>query len=350
MDNQRCQEFLGWIQHFLPSGFYCSDQLALTALTGDAGFRSYYRINTKPSLIAVDAPPQQVDNPSYVLVDTAFRQQGIHTPEIHAVDFSRGFLLIEDLGDNLFQFALDQQATDPLYGEAESVLLKLQSLAQDKEVFPLYNRQRLIDEMALFPHWFVGELLGVDVDVALQQILEELFDLLVSNALEQPQVVVHRDYHARNLMVLEDSTLGVIDFQDAVLGAITYDLVSLLRDCYVRHPESWVHSHALAYKNQAVASGLLTGVDDKTFLRWFDLMGLQRHIKVLGIFARLWLRDGKSGYLGDLPLVIRYTLEVARQYPETKALYHWFIANIEPRLTVQDWYRPWRTAGEDDSL
>jgi aminoglycoside/choline kinase family phosphotransferase len=196
--------------------------------------------------------------------------------------------------------------------------------------------------MALFSQWFVGELMGIELDQGEKNLLNSLFDELTRSALAQPQVVVHRDYHSRNLMLLEDKTLGVIDFQDAVYGPITYDLVSLLRDCYVRWPADSMRSRALAYK-------VLTcnHISDQQFLTWFDLMGLQRHIKVMGIFSRLALRDGKQGYLHDLPLVIRYSLEVAKDYPQSRAFYDWFLQRVEPQLSNQPWYRDWHTAGDN---
>ena len=175
--------------------------------------------------------------------------------------------------------------------------------------------------------------------------LSRLFSRLIEAALEQPQVVVHRDYHSRNLMLLEDGALGVIDFQDAVVGPMTYDLVSLLKDCYLRLPRDQVISRALDYKQRLETELSMAPVSDDQFMRWFDLIGLQRHIKVLGIFARLSLRDGKQAYLKDLPLVIRYALEAAQGDEVGQAFYKWFVERIEPLLPGQDWYSDWRTAG-----
>ncbi|TNE78997.1 MAG: phosphotransferase, partial [Gammaproteobacteria bacterium] len=166
------------------------------------------------------------------------------------------------------------------------------------------------------------------------------------SALSQPTVLVHRDFHSRNLMLLDNGGIGVIDFQDAVTGPLTYDLVSLLRDCYIRWPASYVSRRALNYYRRAVAAGIATPVSDKQFMRWFDLMGLQRHIKVLGIFARLFLRDGKAGYLNDLPLVIRYTLEQLDSYPELNEFKDWFERRVLPAVIDQSWYQPWQQAGD----
>jgi aminoglycoside/choline kinase family phosphotransferase len=200
--------------------------------------------------------------------------------------------------------------------------------------------------MDLFAEWFVAKLLGITLDEKEQQMLQRLCEDLIDSAIEQPQVVVHKDFHSRNLMLLEDNSLGVIDFQDALIGPITYDLVSLLKDCYLHLPADQVEQRALDFKRSLEADKQLENMADKDFLCSFDKMGLQRHIKVLGIFARLSLRDGKSGYLNDLPLVIRYTLEAAQRYPEAQAFYSWFVDCIEPNLPSQKWYREWRTATE----
>ena len=314
----------------------------MQALAGDAGFRRYYRLNTQPSLIAVDSPPAKENNPAYISVSMALQAQGIRTPRVHAVDFAQGFFLLEDFGLDLLQPMLNPDTVDSCYQQAQETLLDIQKTAPDPLVFPQYDPQRLRDEMTLFSQWFLGELLGITLEEQELSVLDSLFDLLTDNALAQPQVVVHRDYHSRNLMVLADQTLGVIDFQDAVCGPITYDLVSLLKDCYVSWHTEQMREQALAYKSQACAT-----VDDQQFLGWFDLMGLQRHIKVMGIFARLALRDGKPGYLQDLPLVIRYSLEVAKEYPQCHAFYAWFLQRVEPQLEAQNWYRDWQTAGDN---
>ncbi len=290
-----------------------------------------------------------------------FQRHAISTPKILAVDFARGFLLLQDFGHQLLHPELlagslaESQSPERLmaanyYQQAESLLLDIQAVTPTAQVFPAYDQQRLQSEMDLFAEWFVGRLLGIEVGVEIdneqRSMLDELFKLLIDSALQQPQVVVHRDYHSRNLMLLEDGSLGVIDFQDAVVGPVTYDLVSLLKDCYLRLPAKQVMDRALGFKQQLEQRFDMGQIDDQQFLRWFDLIGLQRHIKVLGIFARLSLRDGKHGYLNDLPLVIRYTLEAARSYAQTQPFYHWFVEHIEPRLVSQPWYRDWRSAGD----
>ena len=342
MENQQQQIFLDWMTAFLPPDTQLSGPLKVQALAGDAGFRRYYRLNTQPSLIAVDSPPKKENNPAYISVAMALQAEGIRTPKVHAVDFAQGFFLLEDFGHDLLQPMLKPENVDSYYQQAQETLIDIQKTAPDPLVFPRFNAQLLKSEMALFSQWFVGELLDITLDKQDIALLDSLFDQLADSALAQPQVAVHRDYHSRNLMILADKTLGVIDFQDAVYGPITYDLVSLLKDCYVRWPAQQMRQRALAYKAQTCA-----GIEDDQFLKWFDLMGLQRHIKVMGIFARLALRDGKRGYLQDLPLVIRYSLEAARDYPESRGFYDWFIQRIEPQLASQEWYRDWQTTGDN---
>ena len=342
MENPEKQAFCNWIMAFLPFSSQLSGPLKIEALAGDAGFRRYYRLNTTPSLIAVNSPPSKENNPAYIAVSMALQAQGIRTPRVHAVDFIHGFFLLEDFGQDLLQPLLNRHTLDSLYGQAEERLLEIQKTAPDPVVFPRYDAQCLRDEMTLFIQWFIVELMDIELDQGEKSLLNNLFDDLISSALAQPQVVVHRDYHSRNLMLLADKTLGVIDFQDAVHGPITYDLASLLKDCYVRWPAQRMRNRALDYKALTCPN-----IDDEQFLSWFDLMGLQRHIKVMGIFARLALRDGKQRYLYDLPLVIRYSLEVAKGYPQGQAFYDWFLQRVEPKLSSHSWYRDWHTAGDD---
>ncbi len=293
------------------------------------------------------APPEHENNEGFVAISLALAEAGIHSPRIYAVDYHAGFILQEDLGDKLYQGQLNEQSAGGLYQKAENILLKIQQMRADETVFPSYNALRLREEMLLFPQWFVERLLGYQLAASEMEMLDGLFSQLIARALEQPRVVVHRDFHSRNLLDLPGEDVGVIDFQDAVIGPCTYDLVSLLRDCYVRWPDPLVRERVGAFYRQSLAAGLLQkGIDEQRYRHWFDLMGLQRHIKVLGIFARLYLRDGKSGYLNDLPLVLRYTLEVARSHNETVGFYDWFESVLEPLLPEQSWYRDWRQAGQ----
>lgn len=339
-----------WFGEFQP-GQLPAAGLQLTPVTGDAGFRSYFRSNTQPPFIAALAPPEHEDNPAFVNIAIAMAKGGVHVPKIYAVDYEHGFLLQEDLGETLYLDVLNSKTQSQLYDRAEETLLKIQKLPADSALFPTYDAMLLQRELELFPEWFVEGLLGMKLDAPARCLLDDLFTVLLDSAAEQPQVVVHRDFHSRNLLVLDDGGVGVIDFQDAVFGPLSYDLASLLRDCYIRWPKALVEQRVEGFRRKLLATAEVQGQsqalpDSAAFLRWFDLMGLQRHLKVLGIFARLSLRDGKPRYLDDLPLVLRYVLEVAQKYPETGGVYRWFIEYLEPKVIEQDWYQPWQTAGE----
>ncbi len=322
--------------------------LELAPLAGDAGFRRYYRINTQPPLLAVDAPPESENSRQFIELAQYLRPRGIGVPAVAAADCEQGFLLIEDFGDHLLQQELQASpsAATGLYGEALMQLIALQQSPDHGSLIPRYDRQALGREMSLFGDWFAGELLSYSLSAEEQELVNSTCRLLEDSALEQPQVLVHRDFHSRNLLLRPDGALGVVDFQDAVWGPITYDLVSLLRDCYLRWPAEQVRQWALGYGNMAADAGLLPKIDQDQYLRWFDWMGLQRHLKVLGIFARLALRDGKTHYLSDLPLVIRYVLEAAAPYPELKAFSQWFEQQLLPLAQQQNWYQDYRSAGE----
>jgi len=334
-----------WLGEFQP-GQLPAAGLQMIPVTGDAGFRAYFRSNTQPPFIAALAPPEHEDNPAFVNIAIAMAKGGVHVPKIVAVDYEHGFLLQEDLGETLYLDVLNSETQSQLYDSAEATLLQIQKLPADSALFPSYDAALLRRELELFPEWFVGGLLDVKLDAQARSLLDDLFAVLLDSAAEQPQVVVHRDFHSRNLLVLDDGGVGVIDFQDAVFGPLSYDLASLLRDCYIRWPQTLVEQRVEGFRRKLLAQGEMTLPDSETFLRWFDLMGLQRHLKVLGIFARLSLRDGKMRYLDDLPLVMRYVLEVAQKHPETEAFYHWFIEHLEPKVIDQAWYQPWQSAGE----
>lgn len=308
------------------------------ALAGDAGFRRYFRLASEPPLLAVYAPPTTEPNALFLKLASHLRQHGVLAPAVAAADLERGFLLLEDLGATLLRQELNNDSVEGLYAEALNCLLHIQQCPTAELGLPVYDRERLRQEMNLFSDWFVPQLLGHTLTVAELHMLDRWFRRLEDSALEQPQVFVHRDYHSRNLIYRPDGPPGVIDFQDAVTGPVTYDLVSLLRDCYIRWPENRVRRWALCYANIATQAGLLPLVSEERFLRWFDWMGLQRHIKVLGIFARLSLRDGKHGYLNDLPLVVRYTLDVARRYEEAGEFLTWFEETLMPRVRQQPWW------------
>ncbi len=308
------------------------------ALAGDAGFRRYFRLASDPPLLAVLSPPQTEPNEVFLKLTRHLRHHGVLTPAVAAVDLERGFFLIEDLGPTLLLQQLNHDSVEGLYAEALHCLLHMQQCPTEALALPAYDRDRLRAEMNLFCEWFAPRLLGYEPTVADLHMLDRWFTQLENSALEQPTVLVHRDYHSRNLVYRTGGPPGVIDFQDAVVGPITYDLVSLLRDCYIRWSEARVRRWAMSYANIAMQCGVLPLVSEERFMRWFDWMGLQRHIKVLGIFARLSLRDHKHGYLNDLPLVIRYTLDIAKRYEEGGEFVAWFEAKLLPRIEQQPWW------------
>lgn len=318
----------------------------LQSLGSDAGFRRYFRYQQPSRWLAVDAPPATEDTAQFLAIAKLIRTRGVRCPEIAVADPDQGFLLVEDFGDRLFLRELTENNADLLYQQAMRDLLQLQQIP-DTPLIPRYDRELLHRELGIFSEWFVQKLLNHSLTKDEQQWLDRIFTQLEDNALSQPQSFVHRDYHSRNLLLLDDGGLGVIDFQGALWGGITYDLVSLLRDCYRRWPAARVKKWALDYRRLAINEGLIPAISEQEFLRWFDWIGLQRHIKVLGIFARLSLRDGKQAYLQDLPLVIRYTLEVAEQYPELTAFADWFKQILLPLAQQQSWYRDYRTAGDE---
>tara|TARA_R100001377_G_scaffold83723_2_gene65752 strand:+ start:1176 stop:2180 length:1005 start_codon:yes stop_codon:yes gene_type:complete len=293
--------------------------------------------------VLVDAPPAHEDSEQFVRVANLFRTAGVLTPRVLEVDLDRGFMLLQDFGDDLYLPALQAGLeVDTLYRAAMASLVHLQSQG-DTTGLPAYDRALLRRELNLFNDWFCERFLELVLNEEERALIERTWTFLEDAALSQAQVCVHRDYHSRNLMLLSpdaeqnpDRAPGVIDFQDAVVGANTYDLVSLLRDCYIVWPEQRVRAWALEFREMALAVGLVkndTEHDERSFLRDFDLMGLQRHLKVIGIFARLNLRDGKSRYMADIPLVIDYVLQVAPQHPEMAEFVQWFENKILPFAT-----------------
>lgn len=333
-----------WLREVLPDS--PAEAPALEPLSGDAGARRYFRIEGEPAFLGVFAPPESEDSRTFVALADYLREQSINAPRVHAVDYQRGFLLIENLGDRLYLGDLTAASVQALYGEALLTLLRLQQSPPPSPAVKAYSREELLREMNLFPDWFVGQLLGYSLNASERLLIQQVFDALVVSALEQPTCFVHRDYHSRNLIHSQVGPPGVIDFQDAVWGPFTYDLVSLLRDCYVLWPRQDVERWALAYANMAREVGIAPAdMDARQFMTWFDLMGLQRHLKVLGIFARLALRDDKPRYLQDLPLVMRYVLEVLDDYPRFAQFANWFREALLPRAEQQSWYTDYRQAG-----
>jgi N-acetylmuramate 1-kinase len=304
--------------------------------SADASFRRYFRAwdAAGASYVVMDAPPDKEDIRPYLHVARLLESTGVHVPHVHDTDLERGFVLLEDLGSTplLSQLATPERV-EPLYGDALDALARIQSRggAAAREL-PPYDAAVLEREMGLMPEWFCTRHLGLELDAGDHGVLRATFDLLVGEALAQPVVFVHRDYHSRNLMVIPRHNPGIIDFQDALAGPVGYDLASLLKDCYVGWPrervEGWVRAHRARLRDAGFAAGV--GASDAEFLRWFDMIGVQRHVKVLGIFARLWYRDGKGGYLADLPLTLDYVRDTCRRYPELAGFSRWLEARIVP--------------------
>lgn len=325
---ERLQQLRNWLS--AQAGI---DPDSLTQVAGDASFRRYYRVLSADgtSRIVMDAPPDHEDCRPYVDVTARLASSGVHVPRIHAQDLEQGFLLLEDFGDDQFLDRLDDGSAPRLYGDAMNTLAAFQAAAP-LEGLPPYDESLLRFEMELFREWLCDRHLGLDLDAQQHAMLDRVFTELVGNALEQPQVFVHRDYHSRNLMLTQENSPGIIDFQDAVKGPITYDLVSLLKDAYIRWPLARVDEWVAGYAEQAQRSGLIDRAKAEQFQRWFDLMGLQRHIKVAGIFARLYRRDGKAAYLRDIPLVLDYIVEMTRRYSQFEALAILIEEQVRPEL------------------
>ncbi len=279
----------------------------------------------------MDAPPAQEDCGRFVDLARRLRAIGLHTPEIHAQDRANGFLALSDLGDRLYLAELDTASADRLYADALAALAVIQARGP-QDGLPCYDAPFLRCELEIFREWFLGHHLGLTLTLAESAGWDRACDALVASALEQPQVCVHRDYHSRNLMIIEPAGPGILDFQDAVVGPVTYDLVSLLKDCYIQWPAARVTDWALGYRQLAMASGVLPAVDPVRFMRWFDLMGTQRHLKACGIFARLNHRDGKPNYLNDIPRTLGYVREVAARYPELGDLQRLLAERIDPAM------------------
>jgi N-acetylmuramate 1-kinase len=299
----------------------------------DASFRRYFRIqHGGRSLIAMDAPPEREDLGPYLAVAALLERMGVHVPHVYEVDRARGFVLISDLGSRLYLAALTAGADpEPLYRDAASALLTMQSCPEDLGALPAYDARLLDREVQLFPDWFLARHLQAPPDDAQRAVVARVSAALAAAALEQPQVFVHRDYHSRNLMLCAERNPGVLDFQDAVRGAVTYDLVSLYKDCYIAWPRPRVLDWLERYRVAALGRGLRLP-SSAEFVRWFDLMGVQRHLKVLGIFARLWYRDGKPGYLADLPRVLAYVQELSGRYAELSELDQLLSQVVVPRF------------------
>ena len=305
---------------------------SIAPASADASFRRYFRVTQgADSYIVMDAPPDKEDSRPFLQVAKILGNLDLNVPMVLARDMERGFLLLSDLGSCQYLDALPAEgAADELYADALKSLRTIQTAAADlSQGLPRYDRALLLREMELLPEWFLIRHLGLTIEARERAMLEELFESLVEAAVSQPACFVHRDYHSRNLLVTPENNPGILDFQDAVWGPVTYDLASLLKDCYIAWPPARVRQWVLEYRESLLEAGFKLDADAATFMRWFDLTGLQRHIKVLGIFARLFYRDGKPQYLKDLPRVLNYVRDTALSYPETAAFAEFIAERID---------------------
>ncbi|MEB3766662.1 aminoglycoside phosphotransferase family protein [Acinetobacter sp. MD2] len=327
MNTQREQLIQTWL-----TDVFHSDQFEIKYLAGDASFRRYARVQqNNKTFMLMDAPPDKEDCAPFVRIDNFLNLHGVRVPKILAQDLTLGFLLLEDFGDILLANLLNDATVDQHYLQSFKQLLALQTIDGTSD-FPIYSREKLILEMQLLTDWLLPAL-KVELTESEQMMIQSTFSLLADNALAQPQVIVHRDFHSRNLMYLADETdLGVIDFQDAVIGADTYDLISITRDAYVQWPphkiEAWFEQFY-----QLLPESSKQNRDLAQFKQDADYMSLQRHIKILGIFVRLFERDGKSGYLKDLPRVMWYVLNEAQDYAELTSFVEFMQQRVLPAFT-----------------
>jgi len=333
---QRQQQLTDWL-----SGLYPKQEFSLAPASADASFRRYFRATfaDRSTKVVMDAPPQHEDCKPFLHIGKLFEEAGAHVPHVYAQDLAQGFLLLSDLGDTTYLQTLDAGSASRLYGAATDALIRIQ-LASKPDELPPYDEALLRRELNLFPEWYIAKHLGVTLTAKQQTKLEQVFDRILMNSLAQPNVYVHRDYHSRNLMNIgtplsnslpragertneKDNFLlspGILDFQDAVYGPITYDLASLFKDAYIKWEEAEIIDWLIRYWEQARKAGLPVRADFGAFYRDYEMMGVQRHIKVLGIFARLYHRDGKDGYLKDMPLVMEYLVKACERYIDLKPL------------------------------
>lgn len=309
---QRLSQLQQWLESLSKNTY-----THLQSASADASFRHYYRANNtkdNKTYVIMDAPPDKEDCSAFIQVTDLIRQAGVNAPNIIAMNKQQGFLLLDDLGHTPYLDKLNSKTADALYSDAINALVKMQRI--DAKL-PAYDKNLLQAELNLFETWYINRHLGVQLNTRQKLLLSSTFELLINSAIEQPQVFVHRDYHSRNLMLVDNNNPGVIDYQDAVIGPISYDLASLFKDCYIEWPidkvEDWLDLYLARLPPENI-------IEKQTFIRCFDLIGVQRHLKILGIFSRLHYRDAKAQYLNDLPLTLKYITDSCERYEELQAL------------------------------
>jgi aminoglycoside/choline kinase family phosphotransferase len=326
---QRERQITEWL-----IGLFPGEKFTIYPASADASFRRYFRAKfADKTLVVMDAPPQHEDCKPFLHVGRLFEEAGVHVPHVHAQDLAQGFLLLSDLGGSTYLQVLTKENAQSLYAEATDALIKIQ-LASRMAELPAYDETLLRRELNLFPEWYIAKHLGINLTPKQSDALERTCQKILSNNLAQPCVYVHRDYHSRNLMNSQPNP-GVLDFQDAVYGPITYDLASLFKDAYIKWDEEEVMDWIIRYWEKARKAGLPVREDFGEFYRDYEMMGVQRHIKVLGIFARLYHRDGKDGYLKDMPLVMDYLRRACERYIDLKPLLNLLIELEQQKLTSE---------------
>ena len=340
LDNLRTLSMLDWLENDLLLTIDSCEPAS-----SDASFRRYFRVKSSAGqFIVMDAPPDKENIEPFIRIAGLLTHSCVNVPSIFQQNLTEGFLLLEDFGSQCFLDLLDTQNATDLYQSAFDTLFNLQTnTAIENCGLPGYNELLLERELAIFEDWFLNQLLDIQIPAS---IWEAVRTMLVTTALEQPITCVHRDYHSRNLMVLKDDSPGVIDFQDAVIGPITYDLVSLLRDCYIAWPNRQVEQWMTRYYQRLLQAGLIA-CNPAQFKRWFDLMGMQRHLKAIGIFSRLHLRDGKSNYLDDIPRTLNYVTSVCAVYPELVEFSDFLQKYVLPAHNILSTFPPEDVCGKE---
>lgn len=335
------QDKLTWLSEVLKCDV---NDLASQLVAGDASPRKFHRIFLQGSdtRMLMVSPPTE-NNERFVLIQRALEAAGVRVPSMPRANLTLGYFLLEDLGDTTFSLALDSEEADALYREALDALSVIQAIRTADSELPRYDARELQRELDVCPEWFFLKALGLASDNEAVAVFTELSACLVEAAQNQPQGLVHRDYHSRNLMVTSgDSRLAVIDFQDAIVGPVAYDVVSLLKDVYVVWPRDQQLMWLKYYWERLVDDGRLQEDSWSQFIRWYDLVGLQRHVKILGVFSRLWLRDDKPAYMHDIQVVIAYIQEACQlyrdAYPAIGAFWDWFEQEVMPAVLRQNWY------------
>lgn len=328
--DKRKQDLLQWLNSIREVQVYSLDKMI-----SDASFRRYFRIMTpEKSFLAMDAPPLRENCQNFVVIAQALRKIGINAPEIIAANIEQGFLLITDFGDTTYLKMLNPHNANQLYEHALQTLAVMQKIKHIPEfTIPFFDSHWMWQEWAWYKEWFLHKFLHFDF-IHEEKKLDECFSLIVQSATQQPQVFMHRDYHSANLMVLEND-VGVLDFQDAFIGPVTYDLVSLLRDCYINWPEEIVQQWTKSYWQMLIELRVLKDVEFSDFLRWFDLMGLERHLKALFTFSRIYVRDQQSHYIKHIPRTLNYLMQVTAQYAEFSPLNNFLVQIVQPTFAKE---------------